>query len=174
MLERSKGKLRPGLARASDLPVPQSPPDRRQGRDEHGRFAPGHASTRGRGWRRAVRSMLPAGVTDAAAVAVANDAASLFRAVSAELPADGPAVGPLVAEHARSAVAASWAFAEASRLGLATSEGRALLELSMRLGQRAERTIVTAFDLATRLRAARAQKGGSDTPWLVPAAGSSK
>lgn len=57
----------------------------------------------------------------------------------------------MLAESARSSVVSTHLAARALELGVETTKGRALLELSMKLGQRAERTAVTAYDLAQRL-----------------------
>jgi hypothetical protein len=164
-LERSHGRLRPTLPRSSDLAVPQATPDRRQGRDERGRFAPGHRSgARGKGWQQAIRRLAHSQLDDPELRGLANDAGSLFRARLHELPDRGPTISALVAEGARSSVLSARFAARAVEIGLDTDDGRRALELSMRLGQRAERSSVTALDVATRLAEARRR----DAPdWLT-------
>jgi hypothetical protein len=134
--------------------VPQPPPDPRQGRDERGRFAPGNASGRGRGWKRAIARLAGSALAPEHR-RLAGDAASLYRAVLAELPHGGPLVSPLVAEHSRCAVLAPRFAERALELGLDTEAGRAALEVSMRLGQRAERVAISMLDLSTKLADAR-------------------
>lgn len=170
-LERSHGKLRPALTRASDLTIPQAMPDRLHGRDARGRFAPGSKSARGRGWKRAIRE-LAGPLAEAEVRQLSGDAGSLLRATLSTLPYQGPLVTPLVAENARSTVLAARFAARALELGLDSKAGREALELSMRLGQRAERTAVTAWDLATRAAEAE-RKRPRDVPWLVDAPPSS-
>ena len=167
MLERSKGKLRPGLARASDLAVPQAMPDRRQGRDDHGRYVGGNASARGRGWKRAIRELAGPNVTAPEALQLSGDAGSLYRALLSTLPYQGPLVNPIAAESARASVLAAHFAARALELGLDTKPGRDALELSLRLGQRAERTAVTAWDLATRAAEAERRRPTGGFPWLT-------
>jgi hypothetical protein len=152
-IERSKGKARPALPRSSDLAVPQPPLDPRQGRDANGRFSPGNRTARGRGWKRALGKL--AGDELAPELRqLAGDAGSLYRARLAELPHQGPTVSSLVAEGARSSVLSARFAARAFELGLDTDAGRAALETSMRLGQRAERTSISAIDIASRLATA--------------------
>jgi hypothetical protein len=162
-LERSHGKLRPALPRSSDLAVPQPPPDRRQGRDARGRFAPGHRSTRGKGWQAAIRRLAQRELADPELRGIANDSGSLFRARLAELPDNGATVSALVAEGSRSSVLSARFAARAIEVGLDTDDGRRALEMSMRLGQRAERSSVTALDMAQKLAEARRQ---AEPSWI--------
>lgn len=166
MLERSQGKLRSLRPRSSDLAVPQPAPERSQGRDERGRFAPGHKSARGKGWKRAIRSLAGPGISDPELHALAGDAGSLYRARLGELPHQGATVSAIVAEGARSSVLSARFAAKALELGLDTDAGMKALELSMRLGQRAERTSITALDVATKLAEAERRKP-QPWPWLV-------
>jgi hypothetical protein len=152
-IERSKGKARPALPRSSDLAVPQPPPDPRQGRDVNGRFTSGNRTARGRGWKRAIGQLAGSELAPELRQ-LAGDAGSLYRARLGELPHQGPTVSSLVAEGARSSVLSARFAARAFELGLDTDAGRAALETSMRLGQRAERTSISAIDIAVRLAVA--------------------
>jgi hypothetical protein len=132
----------------------------------NGRFAPGHKSAKGRGWKRAIRELAGPNFTDPELKGLAGDAGSLYRARLAELPHVGPTVSAIVAEGARSSVLSARFAARALELGLDTQEGQRALEMSMRLGQRAERTSVSALDLATRLAESERKKPQA-WPWLV-------
>lgn len=169
-MERSQGKLRPSRPRLKDLRTEPHPPlDRTVGRDASGRFAPGYkGSTRGKGWKRAITRLAGPHVKGPELHAIAGDAGSLFRAWLAELPHDGPTVSAIVAEGSRSAVLSAHLAARALEVGLETAKGRALLELSVKLGQRAERTAVTAYDLSQRL--AEAEHGTPARPGTAPSA----
>jgi hypothetical protein len=156
-VERSQRKLRPSLPRLKDLrAVPLPAKDRSVGRGADGRFAPGNRhSSRSRGWRKALVQLAGPHIASSDVQRLASDSATLFRACLAELPCDGPTVSRVLAESARSSVVSTHLAARALELGIETAKGRALLELSMKLGQRAERTAVTAYDLAQRLAEAQ-------------------
>ncbi len=166
-LERSHGKARPSLPRLKDLratPLPAK--DRTAGRDALGRFAPGNRqSARSKGWRKALVQLAGPHISSRDVHKLASESAGLFRACLAELPCDGPTVSRVLAESARSSVVSTHLAARALEVGIETAKGRALLELSMKLGQRAERTAVTAYDLAQRLAEAERRKP-LDMSWL--------
>lgn len=154
-MERSQRKLRPSLPRLKDNRAEPLPPaERGQGRDASGRFAPGHKGTKGKGWKRALARLSHAELSDAELKPLLGDSASLFRAQLAELPNTGAIVSTVVAEGSRSAVLSAYCAARALEVGIETEKGGRLLELSVKLGQRAERTAVTAYDLSQRLAAA--------------------
>jgi len=79
--------------------------------------------------------------------------AVLYAAMLRELPSDGAQVRPLVAARVRCAVLAGRYSLRGAELGLDSDEGRAAVELALRLDQRAERLAVTALDISTRLAA---------------------
>lgn len=166
-LEHSHGKARPTLPRAADLPVPPPAPDRRQGRDNKGRFAAGHRqSARSRGWRRAIAQLSAGQLKTDDQVKLANDSGTLYRATLATMPCEGPLTNPIAAEHARTAVLSAHFAGAAIAAGVTTAKGRQLLELSLKLGQRAERTAVTLLDLTTRLAEAERKRTPPTYPWL--------
>lgn len=166
-LEHSHGKARPTLPRSADLPVPPAAPDRRQGRDGKGRFAPGHRqSARSRGWRRAIAQLASGQASTAEQAKLAGDSGTLYRATLATLPCEGPLTNPIAAEHARTAVLSAHFAGAALAAGVTTVRGRQLLELSLKLGQRAERTAVTLLDLTTRIAEAERKRNPPTLPWL--------
>jgi len=169
-IERSRGKARPTLPRASDLAVPpvaDADAERSRQRDGAGRFASGNAVGRGRGWKRAVAKLLGRASEDPASAAVAADAWRLYSARLREMPNDGPTVRGLAALGAREEALAGFWHAEAAARGLATPEGMAASDRAMRHGQRAERLTVTTLDVATKLAAARPKAETSTLAWLV-------
>ena len=167
-IERSHGAARPTLPRSSDLqPVTVSDADRERvgERDERGRFRHGNESGRGRGWKRAIASMLGRDVSDPVAQRVASDAWRIFSATVRELPSDGASVRALAASRARHVALEAFWGAEAVTRGLTTAEGIAAQALADKHGQRAERLAVTTLDVATKL----ARPGGpigSLPPWM--------
>lgn len=160
-LEQSHGRARPTLPRSGDLPAVPAEHERSRQRDAKGRWVAGNAGGNGRGWRAAVAKMIGRELKGEAAP-LARESFRMYRALLAELPHDGAQVSSLVASRARSAVVAARYFARAAELGLDTDEGRAALELSMRLDQRAERLAVTALDVATRLATADRKRRPED------------
>lgn len=169
MTERSHGKVRPSLPRLKELPAEPLPPrDRTAGRDALGRFAAGskQPGARSRGWRKALVQLAGPNVVGPEVQKLASESATLYRARLAELAHQGPTVSALVAEGARSSVLSSHLAARALAVGVETAKGRALLDLSMKLGQRGERTSVSAYDLAQRLAEAERQKNPARPPWL--------
>lgn len=158
-IERSHGKPRPTLPRASDLTVVGTVPERRRNQDERGRVVPDNDLARGRGWKQALRKMLGRGATDSEAIAVAEDAWRLFVGAMRELPHDGQNVRSLVMRKARhEAMSAYWS-AKASLVGLDTEAGIEAEERATVHGQRAERLTVTAIDVATKLATTRRDQG---------------
>lgn len=165
-IELSHGRARPTLPRASDLqPVTVSDAERgRFGeRDERGRFANGNRTGRGRGWKRAIASMLGKDVDDPVAQRVAADAWRVFAATVRELPSDGASVRALAASRARHVALESFWHAHAVTIGLTSPEGVKAQEMASKHGQRAERLAVTALDVATRL----VKRGADDESWAA-------
>lgn len=161
--ERSHGKARPRLPRASDhrhkpYPAPGTAPERPRQRDQHGRFIPGNTEASGRGAIAPIRRTLGhhVDVTDADARTVARDAHRVFLSTLRELPTAGALVRQLAALYARhTAMSAFWS-ARASLAGLGSDEGVAAAAEATKHGQRAERLAVTLLDTAKDMANAHA------------------
>ena len=158
-IEKSHGKARATLPRSSDLgtcTVPQPDPMPSAKRSSNGRFAPGTPSLgRGKGAKKALAQMMGSGASDPVAKLVAAAATATYAAHIAELPSQGSIVSSLVALAARHEALAGFFHAEAARLGMGSKEGLAALENASKQGQRAERLLVTALDIAKALAAAK-------------------
>lgn len=155
-LERSHGKMRPGRVRAHDLIPPKSVVKPPSGRDANGNFAPGNRIGVGARWKNTVRKALGSTANPGTVGIVARDAARVMAHVLRSLPSDAPPVRVLVAIHARHVALNAYFTAAAEAAGLDTPEGRELLAVADRQSQRAERTLVTALDVA-RVSATREQ-----------------
>lgn len=148
-MERSKGKMRPSLTRASDLAAPvdtaAKPSD---ARTPDGRFAAGNRAASDARFVNAIRKSL--GSTDAtgAALIVARDARRVFGTTLRSLPSDAAPVRALLAVYARHHALHAYYTLRAETAGLDTPEGLALLAVADRQSQRAERVLVTCHDLA--------------------------
>lgn len=154
-IERSHGKARPTLPRASDLPAAIPGPTGPRQRDGRGRFAAGNREGIGRGAKGAVRRLLgrARGLSDAAVECIARDAAALYTSALAELPSDGAVVRQLAASWARHTSLGGYFATLAAQLGPSTREGLAAEQEATRHGQRAERLAISMIDVAARLRA---------------------
>ena len=78
-IERSHGKARPTLPRASDLPAVEAERNPREGRTEGGHFAPGNRLGEGARWKASVKKLLGRAADDAITVAIGRDAARAAR-----------------------------------------------------------------------------------------------
>ena len=168
-IETSHGKARPTLPRASDIPEVPPAPDPRRGRDANGRFASGNKVGSGRHWAQMLKRQLAreaTGPLKAEVEALAREAFALFKGFLRELPSDGASVRALVASRARAAVLSARYGHRAAEIGLDTPDGRAAMDLSIKLDQRAERLAVTSLDVAIKL-AARSPKGEDDLGALL-------
>ena len=146
-IERSHGKARPTLPRASDLQPVEPADNPPQGRTAGGHFAAGNRVGIGARWKSTLKKALGASVVGEQAV-VASDAHRVMMNVLRALPSDAAPVRVMVAIHARHVALHAYFTALAEREGLDTPEGQKLLEVADRQSQRAERTLVTAMDLA--------------------------
>lgn len=150
--ERSHGKARPRLPRASDLKHKPAGPNTgapRHNTGPDGRFVVGNAAAIGTG-KAPIRRALgrSAKVTDTEARLVARDAETLFGQVMAELPSDGAMVRQLAALWARHAALAAFWTARASKAGLGTEAGLGATGEATKHGQRAERLSISMLDVA--------------------------
>lgn len=154
-IEMSKGKARPVLPRASDLARVKTARDPREGRTQAGHFAVGNRLGVGQRWKASVKKLLGKGVDDAVANAIGRDAWRVYLATLRSMPCDDAPVRSLVALHARHIAIAGYFTERAAKVGLDTKEGLAFLEVASHHSQRAERTVVTALDVATKLATAK-------------------
>jgi hypothetical protein len=168
-VERSKGKMRPSLVRASDLRAPDADAKPSGGRGEHGHFAEGNPIGRDARFKHAVKKSLGSKAAPGDAGIVAADARRVFGGTLRALPSDANPVRSAVTLHARHMALNAYFTALAEAAGLATPEGRQLLEVADRQSQRAERTLVTAEDLA-RVHAATTKEGTGLAAILAEAA----
>lgn len=153
-LERSHGKLRPALVRASDLQPVESGGSRSDARDRHGRFAPGNRASVGNRFKRTLRKVLGDQADAGEAGVVAADARRVFSHVLRALPSDAAPVRGLLAMHARHLALHAYFTTKAAAAGLDTEAGLKLLAVADRQSQRAERVLVTVHDIA-RIHAAK-------------------
>lgn len=150
-LERSHGKLRPTLPRASDLAPVEAERNPSEGRSAAGHFAAGNRLGQGARWKASIKKLLGKNADNAITKAVGADAGRVYLAVLRSLPSDAALVRTLVALHARHVAVAAYFTDRAAEAGLETEQGTKLLEIASHHGQRAERTAVTALDVATKL-----------------------
>lgn len=147
-MERSHGKMRPALPRASDLQPVEADAKPPQGRTPGGHFAAGNRIGIGARWKATLKKALGNRGAEGEAGIVAADAQRVMLHVLRALPSDAAPVRVMVAIHARHVALHGYFTALAERAGLDTEDGRKLLETADRQSQRAERTLVTASDLA--------------------------
>ena len=155
MSERSHGKMRPSLPRASDLAtVPEADEAPTAGRDASGRFASGNPWAAGAKWRSLVAEGLGRELGGKAGE-LGRRAYRLFRVFLADLPTDNATVRSLVAQRARAATLADAYATRGAELGMETDAGAAALGEALKWDQRAERLAVTTLDVATKLAGKR-------------------
>jgi len=166
-LERSHGKARPALPRASDLRPTESASKPSDTRAPDGRFAPGNRASVGARFTATIKKALGSKAATGEAIIVARDARRLFGHTLASLPSDAAPVRALLAIYSRHAALHGYFTLKAEALGLDTPEGLKLLEVADRQSQRAERTLVTVHDQA-RVHAEQAKRRGPDAKpfWL--------
>ena len=148
-IERSHGKARPSLTRASDLLTPVEAADNPTAdRAGHGHFAAGNRLGLGARFTATIKKSLGSDAATGAALVVARDARRVFGHVLRSLPSDAPPVRALLAVYARHQALHAYYANRAEALGLDTPLGLKLLEVADRQSQRAERVLVTCHDLA--------------------------
>lgn len=151
-IEKSHGKARPTLPRASDLgTVPQPEAPRTATRGPDGRFAPGNRTGRGKGAKRQLARLMGTDSADPITALVASSAAATYRAHIQELPNQGSMVSSLVSLASRHEALSAYFHSVAAKAGLGTTEGVAALTEASKHGQRAERLLVTALDVSKAL-----------------------
>jgi hypothetical protein len=169
-LERSHGKLRPALPRASDLEPVDTVAKRSDARAPDGRFAAGNRAAVAARFTHTIRKALGTKEATGDALVVARDARRVFGQVLASLPSDAAPVRALLAVYARHQALHAFYTVRAEALGLETPEGLALLAVADRQSQRAERVLVTCHDIA-RVHAERPPavlrdaQGREELPW---------
>jgi hypothetical protein len=170
--ERSHGKARPTLVRASDLQPSESVRDRTDGRRADGRFAEGNRHSIGRGWKTTLKKLLGPKADDEVSRLIRRDAWRVFAATMQVMASDAAPVRAMVSLYAGHVALAAFYRAKATGVGLDTEPGLKLLDVADRQSQRAERTLVTAHDLA-RLHADQERKNAGPVDplarWREPA-----
>jgi hypothetical protein len=154
MIERSHGKARPALTRASDLQPSESDGNRTDLRTPDGRFAAGNRASLGARFTATIRKSLGAKAGTGEALVVARDARRVFAHVLASLTSDAAPVRALLAVYSSHQALHAYFMLKAQAAGLDTETGLALLAVADRQSQRAERVLVTVHDLA-RVHATR-------------------
>jgi hypothetical protein len=154
MPERSHGKMRPSLPRASDLPtvidpvaIPSVP------RDSGGRFAPGASTDR---HENRIRELIADGLgrdLPGEAGELARRAVRLYRAFLRDLPCVCTSVRSIVAQRARAATLADAYSRRGMELGLDNPLGAQCLAEALKWDARAERLAVTGLDQSARYAA---------------------
>jgi hypothetical protein len=167
--ERSHGKVRPTLPRASDLTPVESSTNPTADRDAGGRFKPGNQVSVGNRFKRTLRKVLGDKASSGEAGIVAADARRVFSHILRSLPSDAAPVRALLAVHARHLAMHAYYAARAAAAGLDTEAGLAFLEVADRQSQRAERVLVTVHDLARIHADAAAKRAAHDSTSLVHA-----
>jgi hypothetical protein len=168
-IRRSHGKARAEMPRARDLLVVRTEPDRTDARRSDGRFAPGNAGGKGRGWKRAIVELLARGANGLSDVAtrVAANAWTLYSASLRGLPAsDSPIVRSLAARRARhEALESYWSAQAIAKLG--TAEGKEAEDRASAHGKEATRITVVLFE-ASRVVAASKPPPAVWPAWPAP------
>ena len=169
-MERSHGKLRPALVRASDLEASgeteEKPSD---ARTPDGRFAAGNRTAIAARFTHTIRKALGTKAATGEALIVARDARRVFGQVLAALPSDAAPVRALLAVYARHQALHAYYTVRAEAEGLDTPRGLELLAVADRQSQRAERVLVTCHDLARVHAEARASEGDGMPAWVAAA-----
>jgi hypothetical protein len=167
VIERSHGKARPALVRASDLVPTETDGKPSDGRAPDGRFSAGNRASVAARFTHTIRKALGTKGATGEALIVARDARRVFGHVLASLPSDAPPVRALLAVYARHQALHAYYSNRAEELGLDSEAGLALLVVADRQSQRAERVLVTCHDLARVHAATKADRLDDPTPWLV-------
>jgi hypothetical protein len=147
-LERSHGKLRPTLVRASDLEPSDTVAKPADARTPDGRFAAGNRTAVAARFTHTIRKALGSSESTGVALIVARDARRVFGSVLRSLPSEAPPVRALLAVYARHQALHGYYTQRAEALGLDSEAGLELLAVADRQSQRAERVLVTCHDLA--------------------------
>ncbi len=164
-IERSHGKARPALMRSSDLQAADTVTNPTAGRGNGGRFAAGNRIGIGARWKATLKKALGSS-SEGEAGLVANDAMRVALNVLRSLPSDAAPVRVAVNIHARHVALHAYFTTKAEAAGLDTPRGLELLAVADRQSQRAERTLVTAHDIA-RVHAENGAKKPALPSWLV-------
>lgn len=165
-MERSHGKSRPSLPRASDLQPNESERKPSDGRRPDGRFAVGNRASLGARFTATIRKSLGTKDATGAALIVTRDARRVFAHILASLPSDAAPVRALCAVYSRHQALHAYYSLLAEALGLDTAEGLDMLAVADRQSQRAERVLVTCHDLA-RIHASKRDAAPDLRAWMA-------
>lgn len=147
-IEKSHGKARPTMPRASDARAASADVKPSDTRGPHGHFAAGNRSGVAARFTHTVKKALGDSDSKGENLIVARDARRIFGHVLRSLPSDAPPVRVLLAIHARHVALNAYFTAKAEAAGLDTPGGLELLGIADRQSQRAERTLISAQDMA--------------------------
>jgi hypothetical protein len=147
-VERSHGKARPTLVRASDLAAVETDNTRPSNHGPGGHFTPGNTAAKDGRFRATVKKALGNRADKGEVGVVASDARRVHGHILRAMPSDAAPVRVLAAIHARHVALNAYFTAKAEAAGLDTPAGMKLLDVAGRESQRAERTLVTLHDLA--------------------------
>jgi hypothetical protein len=150
-LRFEKGKLRPQPARLKDVARRERPANGTVNHDKRGRFAPGNRAPEGRKLKAIIRRQLGREATAPEVERLFRETKEIFSALVRAVGSSKPQVQDTLARRARWGVLSAHYAIRAAELGLETEDGKACLELALKLDQRVERLDVTALDLANRL-----------------------
>lgn len=147
-IEQSHGKARPTLPRSSDARRADTDAKPTDARGPHGHFAAGNRTALGAGLIHTTKKCM--GDKDAAGELgiVARDARRVAAHVLRSFPSDAAPVRVLVSIHARHVALHAYYTHRAELAGLDTPEGLKFLAVADNQSKRAERTLVSAQDMA--------------------------
>jgi hypothetical protein len=149
--EKSKGKVRPALPRASDLGQGEAAGKPTEGRADGGRFAAGNAIGLGARWKASVKKALGPHAVAGAVEVIRGDAERIYLAVLRSVGSDAAPVRALAALHARHMALHAFYTRLAEEKGLDTDEGQKVQALADGQSVRAERTVVSCIAAARAL-----------------------
>ena len=147
-IEKSHGRARPTLPRASDLPLTELEEKLSIPRGDHGHVLPGAKLAVGAGFSHTVKKALGTRNSTGIRRVITRDAKRLFSNILPTLASDAAPVRALLAVYARHAALNAYFTQLAEETGLDTQAGLQYLEISDRQSQRCERVLVTVHDLA--------------------------
>ena len=146
--ERSHGKARPTLVRASDLQPAEAAAKPTGQRDQHGHFAAGNSVGVAARFVHTIRKALGTKAAPGEAGTAARDGRRIYSHTLPSLPSQAPAVQTALSLHARHVALFNFYSMKAEAAGLASDEGIKFQKIADEQSKRAERCLVTTLDAA--------------------------